>query len=124
MVSVAEVGKRLFLNLVDWPSAERDTIRDSQALDADLLQSPLILRNWRPGDSYRPYGRRAGRKVKHLLLAERVPASQRGGWPVLESAGRVVWALGMAVAAECAARPATRQALVICEAALDDSGAT
>jgi tRNA(Ile)-lysidine synthase len=101
--------------LIDWPSSERDTIRDSQALDADLLRSPLILRNGRPGDSYRPRGRRDERKLKQMLLAERVPASKRGTWPVLESAGRVVWALGMAPADECSAGAATRKGLLIVE---------
>ncbi len=114
-VAVAKLGKRFSLNLIDWPSSERDTIRDSQALDADLLRSPLILRNWRPGDSYRPRGRREERKLKHMLLAGRVPASQRGTWPVLESAGQVVWALGMAPADECSAKAATRKGLLIVE---------
>jgi len=114
-VAVAKLGKRFSLNLIDWPTTERDTIRDSQALDADLLRSPLILRNWRPGDSYRPRGRREERKLKQMLLAERVPESQRGTWPVLESAGRVVWALGMAPADECSAKAATRKGLLIVE---------
>jgi tRNA(Ile)-lysidine synthase len=114
-VTVAKLGKRLSLNLIDWPSAQRDTIRDIQALDADLLRSPLILRNWRPGDSYRPCGRREERKLKRMLLEQRVPASQRAGWPVLESAGQVVWALGMAPAHECSARADTRQGLLIVE---------
>jgi len=114
-VAVAKLGKRFSLNLIDWPSSERDTIKDSQALDADLLRSPLILRNWRPGDSYRPRGRREERKLKQMLLAGRVPASQRGTWPVLESAGQVVWALGMAPADECSAKAATRKGLLIVE---------
>jgi tRNA(Ile)-lysidine synthase len=112
-VSVAELGKRLSLNLIDWPSAERDTIWDNQALDADLLRSPLILRNWRPGDSYRPRGRRNEQKLKQMMLGQRVPADQRTGWPVLESAGQVVWALGMVPAGECAARAGTHKALLI-----------
>ena len=115
IVSVAELGKRFSLNLIDWVGSQRDTIRDDQVLDADLLRSPLILRNWRPGDSYRPRGRREERKLKQMLLAERVPASQRGSWPVLESAGQVVWALGMAPAAECSAKGATRRGLLIVE---------
>jgi tRNA(Ile)-lysidine synthase len=115
IVSVAELGKRFSLNLIDWVGSQRDTIRDDQALDADLLRSPLILRNWRPGDSYRPRGRREERKLKQMLLAERVPASQRGSWPVLESAGQVVWALGMAPAADCSAKGATRRGLLIVE---------
>jgi tRNA(Ile)-lysidine synthase len=114
-VSVAKLGKRLSLNLIDWPNVQRDTIRDRQALDADLLRSPLILRNWRPGDSYRPRGRRDERKLKQMLLAERVPASRRGVWPVLESGGEVVWALGMAAAEQCGARAETRKGLLIVE---------
>jgi tRNA(Ile)-lysidine synthase len=114
-VTVAELGKRLSLNLIDWPSAQSDTIRDLQALDADLLRSPLILRNWRPGDSFRPRGRRDERKLKQMLRAGRVPVSQRGTWPVLESGGQVVWALGMAPADECSAKAATRKGLLILE---------
>jgi tRNA(Ile)-lysidine synthase len=114
-VSVAELGKRLSLNLIDWPSVERDTIWDNQALDADLLRSPLILRNWRPGDSYRPRGRRNEQKLKQMLLGQRIPAERRAGWPVLESAGQVVWALGMVPAGECAAGAGTHTALLIAE---------
>jgi tRNA(Ile)-lysidine synthase len=114
-LTVAEVGKRLSLNLIDWPCAQSDTIRDIQALDADLLRSPLILRNWRPGDAYRPRGRQDERKLKQMLLAGRVPVSQRGTWPVLESSGQVVWALGMEPAEECSARPGTRKGLLILE---------
>ena len=114
-LAVAELGKRLSLNLIDWPSAQSDTIRDVQALDADLLRSPLILRNWRPGDAYRPRGRQDERKLKQMLLAGRVPVSQRRTWPVLESSGHVVWALGMEPAEECSARPGTRKGLLIVE---------
>jgi tRNA(Ile)-lysidine synthase len=114
-LTVAEVGKRLSLNLIDWPRAQSDTIKDIQALDADLLRSPLILRNWRPGDAYRPRGRKDERKLRQMLLAGRVPVSQRETWPVLESSGRVVWALGMEPADECSARSGTRKGLLIVE---------
>jgi tRNA(Ile)-lysidine synthase len=114
-LSVAELGKRLSLNLIDWPNAESDTIRDPRALDADLLRAPLILRNWRPGDSFSPHGRRDVRKLKQMMLADRVPASQRRGWPVLESGGQVVWALGMTPAEGCCAGAKTRKGLLILE---------
>jgi tRNA(Ile)-lysidine synthase len=113
--SVAELGKQLSLNLIDWPIAQSDTIRDTEALDADLLRAPLILRNWRPGDSYRPRGRREARKLKEMMLGVRVPAGKRGIWPVLESAGQVVWALGMVPANDYLAGPETRKGLLIVE---------
>jgi tRNA(Ile)-lysidine synthase len=119
-VSVPELGTSFRLKVIDWSERERDTKRETVALDADLMEFPLILRNWRPGDAYRPKGRRDERKLKQLLLASRVPASNRAGWPVLESGGRIVWAMGMPPSADFLASQATRVGLVIEDAAFPD----
>jgi tRNA(Ile)-lysidine synthase len=119
-VSVPELKTAFCLKVIDWSQRERDTKRETVALDADLIHFPLILRNWQPGDAYRPKGRRDERKVKQLLLASRVPASERAGWPVLESSGRIVWALGMPPSADFLASQATRVGLVIEDAAFPD----
>ncbi|MGH9683851.1 MAG: tRNA lysidine(34) synthetase TilS [Candidatus Acidiferrales bacterium] len=108
IVSVPELGSCFSLKVIDWPAQERDTKRDGVALDADLLRSPLILRNWRPGDAYRPRGRRQVRKLKQMFLEGRVPLRQRAGWPVLESGGRVIWARGMDPAEDVCATDRTR----------------
>ncbi len=94
-VPIPELGKCFRLKLIDWPIAESDTKRDADAIDADLLRPPLILRNWRPGDAYRPHGRRQEQKLRRMFVAGRVRRGDRNIWPVLESAGRVVWARGM-----------------------------
>ena len=114
-VSVPELGSRFHLKVIDWPSTERDTKRQGVALDADLLRDPLILRNWRPGDAYRPCGRRRVRKLKQMFLMRRVPSRERACWPVLESAGRLAWARGMPLAADFCAREETRVGVVIVE---------
>lgn len=114
-VSVPEVGTRFCLKLIDWADSERETSEDSQTFDADSLRAPLILRNWRPGDAYTPCGRRQPRKLKQMLLAARVPAGQRRDWPVLESAGAVIWARGMPVADAVRVGRATRVAIEIVE---------
>ncbi|MGC1910297.1 MAG: tRNA lysidine(34) synthetase TilS [Candidatus Acidiferrales bacterium] len=112
-VSIAELGKRLSLKVVDWSFPPRDTKRAGEALDVDLIRFPLILRNWRPGDAYRPRGRRQPRKVKEMFLAGRIPGPERSRWPVLESAGKVIWAHGMPPAADVCTRRSTRQGMVI-----------
>jgi tRNA(Ile)-lysidine synthase len=114
-VSVPEIGRRFRLKVIDWPPDRSDTSSLAEALDWDLLRSPLVLRNWRPGDSYRPRGRRHAHKLKGLLLASRVPARERAGWPVLTSAGSLVWARGLPVAEDFAARPGTATGLVVAE---------
>ncbi len=112
-VSVPELGSCFRLKVIDWPLAPRDTKRDGQALDADLLRAPLLLRSWRQGDAYRPCGRHQARKLKHMFLAGRVPSSERVRWPVLESGGAVVWTRGMAPAADFCATDRTRAGVVI-----------
>ena len=112
-VSIPELGKCFRLKVIDWPVTESDTKRDANALDADLLRSPLILRNWRPGDAYRPHGRRHERKLKSMFLAGRIPSGERAAWPVLESGGRVIWAQGMPAAEDFRAKENTRMGFVI-----------
>ncbi len=123
-VSIPELGKCFRLKVIDWPEAESDTKRDANALDADLLRSPLILRNWRPGDAYKPRGRRHERKLKSMFLAGRVPSGDRATWPVLESSGRVIWAQGMPAAEEFRARHGTRTGVLIEEEGLDGDRAS
>lgn len=113
VVPIAETHKRLRLKLIDWPAAGRETYPEAGALDADRLELPLMVRNWRPGDAYRPHGRASKEKLKRLLLEFRIDGIDRAGWPVLTSAGKPVWAEGLAPAAECALGAATKRALVV-----------
>ena len=114
-VVVREIQRRINLKMVDWPTAQSDTVVGWGALDFDRVHWPLVLRNWRPGDSYRPHGSRRVRKLKRLLLESRVPRRARGSWPVLISEGKVIWASGYPVAEELAAGEGTRTGLVIGE---------
>ena len=123
-VSIPELGKCFRLKVIDWPVTESDTKRDANVLDADLLRSPLILRNWRPGDAFRPRGRRHERKLKSMFLAGRVPSGERTAWPVLESGGRVIWAQGMPAAEDFRARESTRTGVVIEEEGLESDRAS
>jgi tRNA(Ile)-lysidine synthase len=112
-VPVPELGTCFSLKVVDWPIAASETKQREAALDAELLFPPLILRNWHPGDAYRPRGHRNTRKLKQMFLAGRIPSGKRSEWPVLESAGRVVWTRGMPPADEFSAREGTRAGLMI-----------
>jgi tRNA(Ile)-lysidine synthase len=115
IVAVPEIRRRFHLKVVDWHLLRRDTYTDKAALDRDLLDSPLVLRNWRPGDSFQPKGRRSSHKLKQFLRMQRVAVSDREGWPVLTSANTLVWTRGLPVAAEFAPRAATRAGVIIAE---------
>lgn len=111
-VVITEIRRRFRLKVIDWPVPEGENV---YVLDKDLLHPPLVLRSWRPGDSYRPQGRRSAHKLKHFFRVNHVHVRDRAGWPVLTSAGALVWARGMPVAAEVAPRSTTQTGVLIAE---------
>jgi len=114
-IDIPEIGTRLRLKVIDWPTWARDTKLEAPAADFGCLRPPLVLRNWLPGDAFRPEGRLRAHKLARLMLARRIALRERRHWPVLTSNGKVVWARGFAVAHEFAAGDKTRKALVIFE---------
>jgi tRNA(Ile)-lysidine synthase len=116
VVAVPEISRRFHLKIIDWPPRERDTRLRADVIDAKLLHPPLVIRNWRPGDAIQPAGR--GRhKLKEFLRERRVAFRERQGWPVLTSAGTVVWTRGLPVAAQFASGESTRFGVLIDEEA-------
>jgi tRNA(Ile)-lysidine synthase len=114
-VSTPEISCVFRFRVIDWPAKRGDTIETGFVLDCDALQSPLMLRNWRPGDKFRPCGHQSEHKLKRLLSKKRVSRWEREGWPVVTSGGSLVWTRGFPVAAEFAATEKTRTGLVITE---------
>jgi tRNA(Ile)-lysidine synthase len=112
-VDIPEIGHRLRLKVIDWPAATRET--SVLAIDWDSLRAPLVVRNWQPGDAFRPHGRLHEHKLKELLRVKRVPLRERAAWPVLTSAGLVVWSRGFPVAESFAARANTRRGVLVVE---------
>ena len=115
VIVIPEIARRFRLKVIDWPGGERDTRFEQGVLDRDLLGSPLVLRNWRPGDTFRPEGRRSPHKLKYFLRTSRVSVRDRAGWPVLTSQKELAWARGFPPAAQFAPRNATRTGVVIAE---------
>ena len=80
------------------PRLEARNDRAGADLDADTLVFPLAVRSRRPGDLYRPIGAPGRKKLKEILRAKDVPASERDRRPVFLSRGAIVWVPGLPVA--------------------------
>jgi len=83
------------------------------ALDGERVCSPLVLRNWRAGDSYRRQGHAGVEKVTRLFQEHRIPEWERQSWPVIAAGGQVVWASEFGPAAGFAVNADSRTVLTI-----------
>jgi len=72
-------------------------------LNPSLLEPKLTVRNWRAGDRFFPAHSQSPKKVKELLQPDRLgqlfSLAERKIWPVIESAGQIVWMRGFPVPA-------------------------
>jgi len=114
-VKVPELGCVFRFRVIDWPLGGEENNKRESILDRDRLRTPLVLRNWRPGDRLRPSGHQKAHKLKRLLNEKHISRWERGGWPVLTSGNDLVWARGFPVAADFAANEGTRSGIVIAE---------
>jgi tRNA(Ile)-lysidine synthetase-like protein len=107
-VEVAELGARLRARIVSGGISARSGYNPDTLLDRSLLAPCLTVRNWQAGDRFFPAKTRSPKKLKELLQAARVgrqlSTAQRKAWPVVESAGQIVWVRGFAVPAAFAPR--------------------
>jgi tRNA(Ile)-lysidine synthase len=109
------LSRILRFRVIDWPSEGRETTKIGAVLDRDRLCAPLELRNWRPGDAMRPVGHQNRHTLARLLNELGASRWEKERWPVLTSAGKVAWVLGLPVADEFAVAEGSRAAVVITE---------
>ena len=73
----------------------------------------LTIRNWQPGDRFRPAHTSSEEKLKRLFAEKHIPADQRPLWPVALSGSQIVWVRGLPVAHDYAWVPGSGDALRI-----------
>ncbi len=82
-------------------------------VDAAGLAVPLLIRNRRPGDLYRPLGSPGRKKLKEILRARGVPREERDRLPVIVSGDDIVWVPGLPVADKFKVTAKTRTVLIL-----------
>jgi tRNA(Ile)-lysidine synthase len=64
----------------------------------DLFEGSLVVRNRRPGDSFRPIGLGGRKKLQDFFVDRKVPRGERDAVPlVVDKADRIVWVAGYGI---------------------------
>ena len=86
-----------------------------QAVSVDVGAGSLAVRNWRPGDRFRPLGLHGHRKkLQDLFVDRKVPRDARSRVPVvLDDTGRVIWIVGLGVGEDFRISSVTTSVLIL-----------
>jgi len=103
------------LKLIPRQGPDSGYTRGESELDWSRISGVLQLRNWRPGDRYRPAGRAGQSMMKRLFQQARIPLWARRGWPMITCGEKIVWSAQFGPAAECAATSNSRTRLRVRE---------
>lgn len=71
--------------------------RNEAWLDYGKLKFPLTWRQWREGDRFMPLGMTGYKKVSDFLIDEKLSLPEKERVTVIESAGEIVWVVGMRI---------------------------
>ncbi|MDR2362598.1 MAG: tRNA lysidine(34) synthetase TilS [Prevotellaceae bacterium] len=86
---------------------------NTACLAADKLLFPLLLRPWRKGDVFVPFGMNGYKKVSDFLIDEKVSLHEKAEQYVLVSGADIVWLVGRRIDERYKITPATDEALVV-----------
>jgi tRNA(Ile)-lysidine synthase len=80
-------------------------------IDADRLNNRLLLRTWRKGDWFIPFGMEQPKKLSDFFIDAKIPRYKKEEIPVLESHGNIVWICGVRLDNRYRIRPSTKRVL-------------
>jgi tRNA(Ile)-lysidine synthase len=81
--------------------------------DKDTLSFPMVIRNFRSGDAFKPLGVGGTQKLKKFFIDKKVPRSERIKCPILLSRGKIIWVVGHRIDESAKVTPSTRNVLKV-----------
>lgn len=85
-------GGRLDISLAECPEGEGRWVKE---FDAAATPFPLRIRPFAPGDRLHPEGMSGRKKIKDLLIENRIEKELRGYLPMVLSGGEILWVAGL-----------------------------
>jgi tRNA(Ile)-lysidine synthase len=111
-VEVPEIGLALEARRLPAAGYVVPRTADRVAFDAAGLPGTLEVRSRRRGDRLVAFGG-GERRLKSLLIDAGIPRWERDRLPLVEAAGRILWAVGLRRAAAAPITPETREIVEI-----------
>jgi len=94
-------------------SFQRKSRSSTEHLDWEKLQLPITVRLRRPGDRFRPLGRRTPQKISKFLTNAKIPPGERDRVLVLMDTSKVIWVCPARISEDVKVTPETKRIIKI-----------
>jgi tRNA(Ile)-lysidine synthase len=81
--------------------------------DADRINYPLVIRNFREGDRFIPFGMSGHRKLKDFFMDLKIPSEARARVPIMTYQNNIIWVCGLRIDDRYKVTPDTRKVLKV-----------
>ena len=85
---------------IDPPLKLKDEDKYTAFISEDKARYPLIVRNFRKGDKFRPLGLEGTKKIKDLFIDLKIPKEQRYLIPLVIHKNKIIWVCGIRISEE------------------------
>jgi len=114
VTEVKEVDLALLSSFINRTDVKLKTPEKDRAyFDFDELLLPLSVRNRRPGDRIAPFGQRKPKKLKKVLIDDKLSRRVRDAAPIIVDGGGVLWMPGGRRSGRAVVTPRTERILCI-----------
>jgi tRNA(Ile)-lysidine synthase len=111
---VKEIGKEVVIEETNRDQFGNYSGSPNTALlDYESLRFPLKMRNFRPGDRFRPLGVKGTQKLKDFFIDHKVPKFERPRVPLLISEEMIAWVVGYRIDERVKITERTRKVLKV-----------
>ncbi|MEO9801899.1 MAG: tRNA lysidine(34) synthetase TilS [Reichenbachiella sp.] len=92
----------------DWPKDKKVAY-----LDAQFVEFPIKVRNWKQGDSFYPLGMNGKKKLSDFMIDEKIPVNLKSRVVLFESKKDIIWVAGHRIDDRYKITPKTKRVLII-----------
>jgi len=93
---IEEIGKEAVVEEITWDDSLEGLREspDTAVIAYERVQWPLKVRNFRPGDRFRPLGAQGTQKLKQFFIDHKIPKFERPKVPILTAGEAIAWVVG------------------------------